>query len=82
MKKIRSFKHYFYLGACMAFFFTLTLPPDAAFAQDFSQEMASVESIERSHDIRWVYKEINGKLYKRLFNYSTSSWVGDWILVG
>lgn len=79
MKKFRSFKYYLYLGCCMAFFSTLTLASDAVFAQ----EMVSVESAtEKSHDIQWVYKEINGKLYKRLFNYSTNSWVGDWILVG
>lgn len=32
-------------------------------------------------DIQWRYKEENGKLYKRLFNYTTNSWVGDWIYV-
>ncbi len=32
-------------------------------------------------DIRWRYKFVDGKTYKRLFNYTTNSWVGDWILV-
>lgn len=31
--------------------------------------------------IEWCYKMENGKLYKRLYNYSTASWIGDWILV-
>lgn len=29
--------------------------------------------------IEWVYKEINGKMYKRLYNYTLHQWVGDWI---
>jgi hypothetical protein len=31
--------------------------------------------------IEWRYKEQNGKLYKRLFNYTKEKWVGDWQLV-
>lgn len=31
--------------------------------------------------IEWRYKVENGKLYKRLFNYTTEQWVGEWILV-
>ena len=34
-----------------------------------------------SAKIRWVYKTVDGKTYKRLYNYSTSEWIGDWILV-
>lgn len=28
--------------------------------------------------IQWRFKEENGKLYRRLYNYTTASWVGDW----
>lgn len=35
-----------------------------------------------SDDIQWVYKVENGKIYKRLYNYSTANWVGNWIYVG
>lgn len=35
-----------------------------------------------SDDIRWVYQTgTDGRLYRRLFNYSTNQWIGDWILV-
>lgn len=34
-----------------------------------------------SDDIRWVYDSVGGKLYKRLYNYSTANWIGDWIYV-
>ena len=33
-----------------------------------------------SENIGWRYKVENGNLYKRLYNYSMSQWVGDWIL--
>lgn len=29
----------------------------------------------------WIYKESGGKLYKRLYNYATGWWEGDWIYV-
>ena len=29
----------------------------------------------------WVYKDQDGKLYKRLYNYATGMWEGDWIFV-
>ena len=32
-------------------------------------------------EMGWRYKVVNGKLYKRLFNYSMNEWVGDWILI-
>ena len=35
-----------------------------------------------SDDIRWVYQTgTDGRRYKRLYNYSTGQWIGDWILV-
>lgn len=35
-----------------------------------------------SDDIQWRFKVENGKIYRRLYNYSTANWVGDWIYVG
>ncbi len=35
-----------------------------------------------SDNIVWRFKDVNGKLYKRLYNCSTAEWIGDWILVG
>lgn len=34
-----------------------------------------------SDNIEWVYDIVEGKVYKRLFNYSTDNWIGDWIYV-
>ena len=32
-------------------------------------------------DIQYRFKIEDGKLYKRLYNYSTAEWIGDWIYV-
>ena len=41
------------------------------------------ESISPSSDVlEWRYKIEDGKFYKRLYNNTTASWVGDWIYVG
>ena len=42
---------------------------------------ASGHSTTRANDIGYVYKTINGKLYKRLYNFTEEEWIGDWILV-
>lgn len=34
-----------------------------------------------SDAISWRYKAENNKLYRRLYNYSTGSWIGNWIYV-
>lgn len=31
--------------------------------------------------LEWYFKIENKKLYKRLYNHSTASWVGDWIYI-
>jgi len=35
----------------------------------------------RAHIIQYRYKEVGNKLYRRLFNYSTDNWVGEWEFV-
>lgn len=29
-------------------------------------------------DIRWVYKTVDGVLYRRKYNYTKQVWIGDW----
>ena len=36
----------------------------------------------QSDIIEWRLKIENGKMYKRLYNYSTCEYIGDWILIG
>lgn len=50
------------------------LPAQAAVSQE--------ETVMPMRDaISWRYKEENNKLYKRLYNFSTWTWIGDWIFV-
>ena len=35
----------------------------------------------RADDIQYRYKIENGKMYKRLYNYSVCAWIGNWIYV-
>lgn len=35
----------------------------------------------RSSKREWLFKVMNGHLYKRLYNYSTGRWETDWILI-
>lgn len=43
--------------------------------------VSASEITPKSDDIRWRYKTVNGITYKRLFNYTTRTWIGDWIPV-
>ncbi len=33
----------------------------------------------RAHDIRYVYKAVDGVLYKRLYDFTAQKYIGDWI---
>lgn len=35
----------------------------------------------RNNASRWRYKRRKGKLYKRLYNYTTKKWIGKWMQV-
>lgn len=34
----------------------------------------------RSDVIKWRYMTLNGKTYRRLYNYTQDKWIGDWEL--
>ncbi len=36
------------------------------------------ENNTRAEIIGWRYKTVNGVLYRRLFNYTHSEWIGNW----
>ena len=39
-------------------------------------------AVPYSDIIEWRYKIENGNAYRRLYNYSTRNWIGEWIYVG
>lgn len=52
-----------------------------AFAQEKEVAVEKSSSIARADVIKYVYKVENGKLlYRRLYNYSKDTWLGDWEL--
>lgn len=51
-----------------------TIPTQAASASELTVQ-------PRQDRIEYVYKIEDGKLYKRLYNYSNGDWIGDWIYV-
>lgn len=55
--------------------------PAAVLAQEvYSRPITSPQNITPYTDIiKWRYKTTNGKTYKRLYNYTTQQWIGDWI---
>lgn len=56
------------------------LPVSAAAAEPQSTGIGT--TIEPQQAVkRWIYEERDNKLYKRLFNFSTGQWEGDWIFV-
>ncbi len=53
---------------------TATVPVEAASGEESFEPAAEI--------LEWVYAEVDGKRYKRLFNCTTQQWVGDWIYIG
>ena len=51
-----------------------------AFAQEKEVAVEKSSSIARADVIKYVYKVENWKLYRRLYNYSKDTWLGDWEL--
>lgn len=72
-------QHFITFICCLFSILTFTLTPNTTYAKMFPTTVIS--AIQRSDSLRWYYKEENGHIYKRLFNCSTNTWVGDWILV-
>lgn len=60
-----------------AFFPTQQLYAAPAFPQSDNGVVSPL-----SHVITWQYKVEDGKVYKRLYNSTTQTWIGEWIYVG
>lgn len=67
---------------CLSIMLVLCVPTISATFNSNPSVISDSSSDARSENIGWKYKVENGKLYKRLYNYTNRTWIGDWILVG
>lgn len=64
----------------------MMLPMDAfAQSQAANTSMITQESSSEGYHlnaqiIEWRYKTVNGKMYRRQYNYSREKWIGEWEL--
>lgn len=77
MKCRKITKILFAAGCC----FLLMQQPSFPVAANTVPVSLFTSSSLRADDIRWVYKSIKGKRYKRLYNYAKHQWLTDWILI-
>lgn len=70
-----TMKKFIFITALVLGFVLIPTSYSSVYADSYNT--SNIES--RADDIRYRYKSINGKLYKRLYNYSKQEWVGDWI---
>lgn len=71
------------LAVMMAFSFNMTAHASEAVEDEIETETETTEGIQpRQAIIDWRFKIEDGKLYRRLYNYTEQCWVGDWILCG
>lgn len=54
---------------------------DAAYQNPIIETQSEDGISPLSDVIGWRFTKINGKLYKRQYNYSRDEWIGPWILV-
>lgn len=53
----------------------------SSYNTEYPEVSYHIETDSKESCTRWVYKTINGRQYKRLYNYSTGEWIGNWIPV-
>jgi hypothetical protein len=65
----------------LSLFLNVGTTVNASYQEPIIEAQAEEGIAPHSDIIDWRFTMINGKLYKRLYNYSTGEWVGPWILV-
>ena len=81
LKKIRLLSASLVLFLSCHIYFTATDSISTNFGNLEIMNFVAEEIGTMSAPIKWIYKTVDGKTYKRLYNYSTNEWIGDWILV-
>ncbi len=77
MKNSKKWNRLFTFAAIATFSFmtlfspSVTIVTEAAVIEDNASDPCA-------DSIQWRFKTENGKLYRRLYNYTTASWIGEW----
>lgn len=60
----------------------IVFPTECVAAAEYTETVEAYEykATPRADKIDYVYKIHDGKLYKRLYNFSKGEWLGNWIL--
>lgn len=69
--------------SCFTLVSTFTLSTFAQSSQTIGTSISGKTNViePRSDILEWVYKTINGKKYKRLWNATQGRWITDWLPV-
>lgn len=66
--------------SCAGFAFTAQAETIASTGAAAASDSSDV-IMPRADIIKYIYKDVDGKTYRRLFNFSKGVWIGDWELV-
>jgi hypothetical protein len=81
MKNLKAFKKLTAAVAAVCFSAALVFAAPVATISAHAEEANTETSKTREQCISYVYSIKDNKLYKRLYNYSTGDYIGDWIYV-
>lgn len=81
MKLKELTRKYLLLTGATCLSMALFVCPGASLSAQAYSSVTEATIQPRAHDIQYRYKIENGKMYKRLYNYTTQVWIGDWIYV-
>lgn len=76
----RNYKFLTYVVLLITLVFVVMPQNTMAKSINLSTEIVNGHTVSRSDIIDWRYKAENGKLYRRLYNYSKDQWIGEWEL--
>lgn len=64
---------------CLGIILVMVLPCQVIAHENEETKFYKVDTVMRIEQYDWVYKTVNGVMYKRLFNLSTGEWASDWM---
>lgn len=68
-------------GLLLAVLSLVTVPGQSMeFNVQQTQVVAESQFSERTVNYKWIYKTVDGKVYKRLWDTANEKWLSDWIL--